>query len=147
MKQILLSKNKTAIVCECHYPAVAQHKWSAHSAGYGYRNVKISKGVYKAELLHRFIMRPPAGMVVDHINGDRSDNRCENLRVCTQGENIKFGKGWRRELPKNVYKSYNGKRFLVALSEGKKKIHIGVFDTINEAESAATAARKEHYGC
>ena len=37
--------------------------------------------------LHRFIMDEPAGMEIDHINGDRLDNRRLNLRVVTRREN------------------------------------------------------------
>lgn len=37
--------------------------------------------------LSRFIMKPAAGMVVDHINGDRFDNRRENLRIATYRQN------------------------------------------------------------
>ena len=38
-------------------------------------------------LLHRFIMGKPKGMDVDHINGNRFDNRRCNLRICTRSEN------------------------------------------------------------
>ena len=37
--------------------------------------------------LHREIMYPPKGLVVDHINGNPLDNRRLNLRVVTQREN------------------------------------------------------------
>lgn len=31
----------------------------------------------------------PEGMVIDHINGDPWDNRIENLRVCSQSQNMR----------------------------------------------------------
>jgi len=41
----------------------------------------------KKIFLHRFIMNPKKGLVIDHINGQRADNRRANLRVCTQSQN------------------------------------------------------------
>lgn len=38
-------------------------------------------------LLHRFIMEPLPGMVIDHIDGDTLNNRRENLRISTHKEN------------------------------------------------------------
>jgi hypothetical protein len=37
--------------------------------------------------MHREIMQPPKGMVVDHIDGSQANNCRFNLRVCTRAEN------------------------------------------------------------
>ena len=39
--------------------------------------------------MHRLIMQPSPDMVVDHINGDGLDNKRENLRIVTHGQNIR----------------------------------------------------------
>ena len=41
----------------------------------------------KSELLYRFIMKAEKGEIVDHINGDVTDNRRCNLRIVTYSEN------------------------------------------------------------
>lgn len=38
--------------------------------------------------IHTFLMAPPSGYVVDHINGRTEDNRRENLRVVKQQQNL-----------------------------------------------------------
>ncbi len=37
--------------------------------------------------LHRLIMQAEPNQIIDHINGDRSDNRRSNLRFCTRSQN------------------------------------------------------------
>jgi hypothetical protein len=37
--------------------------------------------------MHREIMQPPRGMIVDHADGNRANNARANLRVCTRSEN------------------------------------------------------------
>jgi hypothetical protein len=60
--------------------------------------------------MHHIIWRlvhgqwPPEELEIDHINGDKQDNRIENLRLVTRGENIRFARArlgnWSRCLRK-----------------------------------------------
>ena len=57
---------------------------------YLHTTFSVNKKVY-AEDIHRLVWalckgRWPVG-TIDHINGDEKDNRIENLRECSQGEN------------------------------------------------------------
>lgn len=54
--------------------------------------------------LHRLIMECPSGLVVDHKNHNRLDNRRTNLRVCTNKENARNRKGDRHYCWDNTHK-------------------------------------------
>lgn len=73
---------KTFTVSKEDYEKIRPHKWLVYDSGYV--KARISK---KCVYLHRFLMDCPKGMTVDHINHDKSDNRRDNLRICTQREN------------------------------------------------------------
>lgn len=64
--------------------------WYLSDTGYAVRRNKSEGGTVR---LHRLVVNAPEGMVVDHLNGDKLDNRASNLRVCTQAENTRNRKG------------------------------------------------------
>jgi len=54
---------------------------------HNYPIVDFKSSHHKSMMLSRFIMNPPEEMIVDHISGDRLDNRRENLRIVTPRQN------------------------------------------------------------
>lgn len=84
---------------------------------------------------------------VDHINGDRQDNRLCNLREVDNRTNCR-NRTQRRSLPLGIYRSKNGKRWVACLGNTRDKgsTHLGTFDTLNEAVAARKdAERREGY--
>lgn len=64
-----------------------------HSAGYQHVNIKREDGRFRTSLIHRLVLEAwvgpcPVGAVTNHKNGDKTDNRLENLEYCSQSENM-----------------------------------------------------------
>jgi hypothetical protein len=61
--------------------------WSRNSRGYADVKVKKGRKLIACHQMHRVVCEAPAGLVTDHINHDRLDNRSKNLRVVTNSLN------------------------------------------------------------
>lgn len=66
------------------YENVSSHKWHQDNNGYVSGTIKGKK-----IRIHRYLMKPPVGMVVDHIDRNPLNNTRANLRVVTANENAK----------------------------------------------------------
>lgn len=88
-RTIPLTRGLEAIVDASDYEALSAHRWGAqHSQGGIYASRKYRDGGrHITVLMHREIMAAAAGVHIDHISGDRLDNRRANLRECSRSQN------------------------------------------------------------
>lgn len=88
----------------------------------------------KTKALHRYLMNTPKGMVVDHINGNKLDNRKNNLRNCTVTENNhNYSVKWNNTSGiKGIKKHKNG--WIVHQYFNKKYIYLGYYNDLEKAK-------------
>lgn len=113
-------------------------------AGY----VRVYLGGRKFNRLHRLIMNPGDGFVVDHINRNKLDNRRENLRVCKQADNTKNSSIRADNVSgkKGVWWSTERKKWCVQIQTNGKRRSLGRFDSLEAAMTARSTAEKELWG-
>lgn len=86
---------------------------------------------------------------IDHINGNRSDNRICNLRLATRAQNIAYKAHRNCNGFKGVSKHSNHnrkKRYGATIHPNGKSIFLGWFETAEDAGRAYAAAAEKHYG-
>lgn len=112
----------------------------------GYRYLCFAYRVFPAShLVWAFVHGELPEGVVDHINGVRSDDRPANLRLVDAFVNAQNRHGPARnrmvDLPIGVYPTRGG-RFKASFVVRGIKHHVGVFDTVDEAESKYLEMRR-----
>lgn len=122
---------------------VTQHSWSTLKSGYLVCTYK-----QKQIRLHRLVTNAPDnGLVIDHINGDKLDNRKENLRITTQknnSRNLALSKNNRTGVT-GVSKTPNGK-YRARIMVDRKEIRLGTFETLKEAAVARKNGEIKYFG-
>lgn len=145
------NSGRFAIIDEDDAHIVDPYRWCCDSLGYFRRKRRAGEGKgFSSVLMHREILNAPAGVDVDHINGDPSDNRRANLRVATRSQNrVNTG------LQSNNTSGYKGvswrvkhQKWQAAISriEPRGMRFLGHFDSAIEAARAYDAAAIELYG-
>lgn len=121
-------------------------------ANTGYLVIQVLGGMYLAHRLAYFYMNGswPTDQI-DHINGDRLDNRWVNFREVTQDENSRNhgGQPNRRTSRYRGIKRVKGSQINPWMARGmvdRKEIYLGVFPTQEEAFAARVKWEKEMFG-
>ncbi len=139
VRYIPLTRGLFAIVDAADYERVSKYKWCASGSGDRAYACRSDNGRYVS--LHRFLMNPPKGMVVDHIDGNRLNNRRSNLRICTVRQNTwnSRPKG-RSSRYKGVCRDRDKKKWVVYVRHEGHNWYMGRFDI--EIEAARAYDRK-----
>ena len=122
-----------------------------------FENKRVSKGTdgyifcrweNKLKGIHRIIMNCPDNKVVDHINGDPSDNRKCNLRICAQLDNVKNRKSNINNTSGCKGVSWNkcNKAWEVKISKDGKRYYLGMYKDKEEAIKVRKEAEKKYFG-
>ena len=100
-------------------------------------------------LLHRLLMGEPKGHHVDHINGNKLDNRRVNLRVATYTQN----QANRHRLNRNNSSGHRGIVWMAAwgkwraqIMANRKAYHLGLFVDLESAIQARREAELRLWG-
>lgn len=124
--------------------------WTGHINAKGYGQLRVAG---RQALAHRYAYERENGpipdrMVVDHTCWTPACVLRGHLRLATPAENQQNRSGAHRDrkhdLPRGVYRS--GRRYRAQVRTNGRSIHLGTFDTIEAASSAAAAKRTEMFG-
>ena len=132
MKRIPLTQRKYAVIDDTSFVLVSQYKWFFDGA-YAARR-ENGKKIY----MHRLICNTPENKETDHINGDKLDNKCSNLRVCDRALN-NLNHTVRSDSSsgfKGVSFMEKKKKWRAYFNEYGKQIHLGLFLKKEEAAEA-----------
>jgi hypothetical protein len=123
------------------------NSWIANDEKYIFMHLPRDGNKRKSIKLHRLLMGFPEGLVVDHINHDPLDNRKSNLRVITRQQNFQNKKGAQinsKSGIRGVVWSKQKKKWTAQYKLNGKRVHVGTFNSVEEAEKAVKEARKKH---
>lgn len=115
--------------------------------GLGYRAMGLDYKKYLEHVLAWFYMTGEwPSSEIDHINGDKADNRWTNLRLATRSQN-NHNRHLTRRNKSGVHGVHkHGNKFRARLYVSGVHVDLGVFDTLAEARAARIAAEKVHLG-
>lgn len=140
--KLITIKNEEILIDASDYNSIKNYYWSLNSQGYV---ISVINGKHKR--LHLFLVNKPNNTDVDHINGNKLDNRRCNLRICSHKENSR-----------NVKVSKNNKighlgisitkygRYRARIMVDGKEIRLGNYKNIEDAINARKEAELKYFG-
>lgn len=138
MKFISLTQDKFAKVDNKDFKKLSSFKWfysEKHGACAGSGR----------KLMHRIVLNAPKYLEVDHLNGDKLDNRRKNIRLCTHAENMR-----NRKVDKSTYSGFKGVRnnhgkWQAYINFENKFIYLGNYSDKKKAARAYNKAAKMYF--
>jgi len=141
-------KQYEGIINDHSLPGVVDHRWSLTPEGY--LESWMDGGNIR---LHRYLMKAhlSEGLEVDHVNGNKLDNRIENLRIVTRQQNQ-----FNSKPSKNSFSKYKGVSFdknsahkkpiFAQIMHNRKNYRLGTYTSEEEAARAYDKKAIELFG-
>jgi len=154
MKEIPLTQGQVAIVDDDDFEAVSSLKWFAHKQTkvktyYAERNIRFPDGSRKPLAMHVYLMGPPPGYMVDHIDGNGLNNSREsNLRICLCSQNqgnARIRKDCSSGVKGVTFRKRENKWY-ARIQVNQKRMVLGRYDTIDAAAKAYADAAFKYFG-
>ena len=140
---VLTSKGVGILIDRKNFKKIKKYCWCISKTGYAVANIngKITK-------MHRYVLNiNNPNQIVDHINGNKLDNRGDNLRMATIKQNSR-----------NTSVSKNNKVGVLGISQTKygkyrarimvdgKEIRLGNYNFLSDAITARKKAENKYFG-
>jgi len=145
MQKIKVGRNHFALVDDEDVLKVKNYYWSYH--------IGYARDVKKNILMHRLIMNCKPEEKIDHINRNRLDNRKENLRICSQADNVRNHPAKLTSKRTSKYKGvcFQNKprlknKWIAQITFNYKTEHIGSFPDEISAARAYDEYAKKYFG-
>jgi len=116
----------------------------------GYLVISINKKLYKAHRLVFLYMLDRVlgdGEEVDHVDGNKGNNRFDNLRIVNRSVNMKNKSIYTNNTTGVIGVSRFGNRYRARINLDGKRFSLGLFDSVEDAAVARSAFEKEFGYC
>lgn len=148
MREIFLTQGVVSIVDDCDFDEISKFKWHP-TKGYAARKGSVAEGCRTVRMHRQIIgLQFGDGLHIDHINGNKLDNRRGNLRVCSARENTR-----NRIIHSNNTSGFKGVTWNAKLGKWRASItfnyirkHLGYFALPEDAHAAYCAAAADLFG-
>jgi hypothetical protein len=146
-----LARPASMFSCKC-----SQHRWNLRYAEQRALTAKMQNGYLKGTILNSQILAHRATWAlvygewpqhqIDHIDGNKENNRIENLRDVPEALNHRnIARKRKTTAPYNgVTQDKRTGRWVARIQYGGLSRHVGVFDTVDEAIHARRVAEAEN---
>jgi hypothetical protein len=121
-----------------------KYNWYCLKQRHKYYPVAYISG--KTVLLHRYLLKiTDSNIHIDHKNNNTLDARLQNLRIATRSQNLFNQIRINRYLYKGVYPT-RSKKFDAKITQNKKTIHLGAYNTAEQAAEIYDKKALELFG-
>jgi hypothetical protein len=151
MKRIALTQGKGAIVDGKYYGGIlAVGKWRLSSTGYAIRSLPHRNGKRPTLFMHHLVAKLTGishRPTIDHINGDKLDNRACNLRPATRQQQVQNRHSARASSGfRGVRRGRHGHGWQARIGFDGRDIYLGQYSTRQAAAAAYNKAASQLFG-